>query len=115
MAVYWVSLEVHLAVPLSLVADDGTREKAELRGFVQELGCTADDEVAMRALVEAHVARYDLGPGQHVDVLFVETLTVDPDVDFEDDPDLLDALTRAPGPGVWFEGRRAFYSEEGAR
>lgn len=115
MGVYWVSIEVHLAEPLSLVGDDGEREKAVLRGFVQELGCTASDEVALAALVEAHVQRYDLGPAGKSEILFLETLAVDPATDLDDDPELLEALARAPGPGVWFEGHRAFYSEEGER
>jgi len=101
MRVFWLAVEVHLEKPIALVGDDGEEERAKLAGFVQELGCSAEDEAAARALVRAHVAAYDLGPEQHTDVIFSHIEELDP--------------AEAPpgaGAGVWFATGRSFYSEE---
>jgi hypothetical protein len=103
MRVFWVAIEVHLAEPMALVGDGGAEERAELRGFVQELGCTAEDRAAAEEIVRAHVAGYELGPGQKTDVIFSHIEELDPS----------EAPEGATGAtGVWFATGRSFYSED---
>lgn len=110
MRIFWVSVDVRLGTPLVLVGDREGVERARLIGFVQELGCTAEDAGRAEAQVRAHLARYDLGPDQ----------TIEPELDAieelsaEDlDEELLAKATADPHqPGVWFTTGRSFYSEE---
>jgi hypothetical protein len=99
MRVFWVSIEVHLAQSIALVTELGN-ERAQLAGFVQELGVRAADEEGAKGVVRAHVATYDLGEAQTSDVIF---LSIDEVEDGEAPND-----ERA----VWFETGRSFYSEE---
>src|SRR5688572_28268517 len=108
MHIFWVSIEVHLGRKITLVSDDGLSARAHLSGFVQELGCTAEDESLAKELVRAHVAGYDLGPEQpRVEVIFSSIDELD-EVDVED-VEASKLLQPIEQRGIFFTTARSFY------
>lgn len=91
---------MHLEQPLDLVDDAGSGKKAKLAGFVQELAVRAGGEAEARAIAAEHVAKYELGPEQKIDVLILEIQEIE------------DGAAPPDASRVWFESGRSFYSEE---
>src|SRR5688500_12010748 len=103
MLSFWVSIEVHLAKPLSLMSDEGDRERAQRAGLVQALGVSAVDQAAMKDIVRARVALYELGGEQSMEIVFGEIEEIDPS-EVEEDPELMEKLCGPLGErGVWFQ------------
>ena len=110
MPCWWLSIEVRLTESLALVDEDGTSKRAELRGFVQELACTADDEDEAKSAVRAHIARYDLGASKPAEVNFLEVEAIDPaSIELDAEDRLLQPIDAR---GVWFATARSFWSED---
>lgn len=113
MPSFWVSLEARLENPLELLSDDGRTLRARLIGFVQELGCTARDEEALRRIVDAHVRASAPAEAGAVDLTWTKIVNVAPE-DIEADEGLRSKIMKPlRAEGVWFETARSFYSQDG--
>lgn len=115
MILFWMHIEINLDPSMPFV-NENAQSRNGAKGFFQETGCTADDELEAKQIIMSYLKEIEWLDLAKAGVSFVRTATISPD-DMESevygDPDIKHSLRQEPlKKGIWYASGKAFFSNE---
>lgn len=115
MRVFWINLEVNFSSSIHIVDDNNLPVGQSAIGFLQEIGCSADDEEELTQIIKCELSKLDW---LDLDNSYVNFYRVGEIVQSEiaseiyADPDIREALIADPNKkGIWYISGKAFFSD----
>ena len=115
MTIYWVNIEVNFNHPMDLMDDENRALPQKVVGFLQEFGCTCEDENKLKQTVKDYLKELDWMSFPESEVTFDRIGEINPSElssEIYEDPEIRDALIANPKKeGLWYASGKAFFSD----
>lgn len=115
MVIFWIKLTVNFCTPMPLIDEDINASDKSANGFLQEIGCTVDNEEEAKGMVIEYLGRISWLDLSVSNVSFDRVATIPREElasEIYGDPDVKDSLLSDPlMKGIWYLSGKAFFSE----